>query len=74
MSKSKGNVVDPLKVCEIYGADILRLWVASSEYSIDLRFGDNIIKQITEVYRKLRNTLLRFLGLIHYLFLFYHLI
>ncbi len=60
MSKSKGNVVDPLKVCEIYGADILRLWVASSEYSIDLRFGDNIIKQITEVYRKLRNTLLRY--------------
>lgn len=60
MSKSKGNVVDPLKVCDVYGADILRLWVASSEYSIDLRFGDNIIKQITEVYRKLRNTLLRY--------------
>ncbi|MGL4950590.1 MAG: isoleucine--tRNA ligase [Mycoplasma sp.] len=60
MSKSKGNVIDPLKVCDEHGADILRLWVASSEYSSDQRFGNSIIKQISETYRKLRNTLFRY--------------
>lgn len=60
MSKSKGNTIDPMKVCEEQGADILRLWVASSEYNIDLRFGQNILKQISESYKKIRNTLLRY--------------
>lgn len=60
MSKSIGNVVDPLKIFDIYGADIFRLWVASCEYSEDQRFGENIIKQITEVYRRIRNTLFKY--------------
>lgn len=60
MSKSKGNTIDPMKVCEEQGADILRLWVASSEYNIDLRFGQNILKQVSENYKKIRNTLLRY--------------
>ena len=60
MSKSIGNVIDPLKIFDLYGADIFRLWVASCEYSEDQRFGDNIIKQITEVYRRIRNTLFKY--------------
>ena len=65
MSKSLGNVVDPLKVIEggnnkkkepAYGADVLRLWVANSDYSSDVLIGDNIIKQTFDGYRKLRNT------------------
>ncbi|MGL5205618.1 MAG: isoleucine--tRNA ligase [Metamycoplasmataceae bacterium] len=60
MSKSKGNVVDPAKIIATYGADILRLWTANSEYSNDVTIGDEIIKQNVEIYRKIRNTL-RFL-------------
>ncbi|MDE5599493.1 MAG: class I tRNA ligase family protein, partial [Ureaplasma sp.] len=60
MSKSLGNTVDPLKVFDQYGADIFRLWTASSEYTDDQRFGDNILKQISEVYRKIRNTLFKY--------------
>lgn len=60
MSKSKGNVIDPLKVCDEYGADVLRLWVANTEYSGDFKFGPIILKQTAEIYRKLRNTLLRY--------------
>ncbi|MGL6125424.1 MAG: isoleucine--tRNA ligase [Metamycoplasmataceae bacterium] len=60
MSKSKGNVVDPAKIINAYGADILRLWASNSEYSNDVTIGDNIIKQNVEIYRKIRNTL-RFL-------------
>jgi isoleucyl-tRNA synthetase len=60
MSKSLGNTVDPLKVCNSLGADILRLWVSSVDYQSDVRISDNILNQITEVYRKIRNTL-RFL-------------
>ncbi len=60
MSKSLGNTIDPIKVCNTYGADILRLWVASQEYQSDLRIGDNLLKQVSETYRKIRNTL-RFL-------------
>ena len=60
MSKSQGNVVDPNQVVNTYGADILRLWVASVDYQSDVRISDDIIKQITEQYRKIRNTL-RFL-------------
>mmetsp|Transcript_17429 Transcript_17429/g.34972 ORF Transcript_17429/g.34972 Transcript_17429/m.34972 type:complete len:1089 (-) Transcript_17429:1479-4745(-) len=65
MSKSLGNVVNPLQVIEggnnkklepAYGADVLRLWVASVDYAGDVRVGANIIKQTFESYRKLRNT------------------
>ncbi len=56
MSKSTGNVVDPEKVISEYGADILRLWVASTDYSSDMRIGQNMLKQLAEVYRNIRNT------------------
>lgn len=62
MSKSLGNTVDPNKVCNTLGADILRLWVASVDYQEDHRISDGILAQITEVYRKIRNTLRFFLG------------
>lgn len=57
MSKSIGNVIDPLKIVSRMGSDILRLWVASVEYQLDVRIGDNILKQVSETYRKLRNTI-----------------
>ncbi len=62
MSKSLGNTVDPNQVCDKLGADILRLWVASVDYQSDVRISDNILNQITEVYRKIRNTLRFLLG------------
>ncbi|WP_018132785.1 isoleucine--tRNA ligase [Effusibacillus pohliae] len=62
MSKSLGNVVDPLKVLENLGADILRLWVASVDYRSDVRVSDSILKQVAEVYRKIRNTFRYLLG------------
>ena len=62
MSKSLGNVVDPLKVINQMGADILRLWVSSADYRGDLAVSNNIIKQMTEAYRKIRNTCRFLLG------------
>ncbi|MFD2672290.1 isoleucine--tRNA ligase [Marinicrinis sediminis] len=62
MSKSLGNTVDPTKVSNQLGADILRLWVASADYQADQRISDAILKQTSEVYRKIRNTLRFFLG------------
>ncbi|TPI01840.1 isoleucine--tRNA ligase [Mycoplasma struthionis] len=62
MSKSKGNVVDPLAVCEKYGADILRLWAANSEYTGDVTIDDKILQQTVEIYRKFRNTVRFMLG------------
>jgi isoleucyl-tRNA synthetase len=56
MSKSLGNVVAPQKVISDSGADILRLWVAASDYADDLRVGPEILKTFVELYRKLRNT------------------
>ncbi|MBE0492411.1 MAG: isoleucine--tRNA ligase [Sulfurospirillum sp.] len=56
MSKSKGNVVAPDDIAKRYGVEILRLWVAMSEYSTDLKISENILKQISEQYRKIRNT------------------
>ncbi|HPF43691.1 MAG TPA: isoleucine--tRNA ligase [Syntrophomonadaceae bacterium] len=56
MSKSLGNVVDPLKMIDQMGADILRLWVSSADYRNDVSVSDNIIKQSAEAYRKIRNT------------------
>jgi len=67
MSKSLGNVTAPQDVIKDSGADILRLWVAASDYSDDLRIGKEILKTFVETYRKLRNTLRWMLGtLAHY--------
>ncbi len=60
MSKSKGNVISPDSILKEYGSEILRLWVALSDYQSDLKISQNILKQISEQYRKIRNTI-RFL-------------
>jgi isoleucyl-tRNA synthetase len=60
MSKSKGNVIVPQKVIDTLGADILRLWTASTDYSGELTISDEILKRVVESYRRIRNTL-RFL-------------
>ena len=74
MSKSLGNVVDPNKIINggnnkktepAYGADVLRLWVSSVDYSVDVPIGSNILKQLSDVYRKVRNTARYLLGNIH---------
>ena len=57
MHKSKGNGVDPIKIANVYGSDILGLWTASIDYQQDVRIGENLIKQVAEQYRKIRNTL-----------------
>ncbi len=62
MSKSLGNVVIPAEVMNKLGADILRLWVASVDYTADVRISDKIMTQIAEVYRKIRNTFRFLLG------------
>ncbi|HEY9845752.1 MAG TPA: class I tRNA ligase family protein, partial [Candidatus Caenarcaniphilales bacterium] len=74
MSKSLGNVVDPAMVIEggknqktdpPYGADVLRLWVSSVDYASDVPLGKNILKQMADVYRKIRNTARFLLGNLH---------
>ncbi|BAK17506.1 isoleucyl-tRNA synthetase [Solibacillus silvestris StLB046] len=60
MSKSLGNTIDPIKVMNQYGADIIRMWVASVDYTGDVRISMDMLKQVSETYRKVRNTL-RFL-------------
>lgn len=62
MSKSLGNGIDPQEVVDQYGADILRLWVASSDYHVDIRISKDILKQLSEAYRKIRNTARYILG------------
>ncbi len=62
MSKSLGNGISPQEVIKEYGADILRLWVLSSDYQSDVSLSKDILKQITEVYRKMRNTARYILG------------
>ena len=62
MSKSLGNVIAPQQVNERYGADILRLWVVSTDYSEDLRISDEILRHQVDSYRRLRNTLRYLLG------------
>ncbi|HKT85825.1 MAG TPA: isoleucine--tRNA ligase [Novosphingobium sp.] len=62
MSKSKGNTVNPLKVMEQYGADIIRLWALSVDYTEDHRIGDEILKGVADQYRKIRNTFRYMLG------------
>ncbi|TDI55211.1 MAG: isoleucine--tRNA ligase [Alphaproteobacteria bacterium] len=62
MSKSLGNVVAPQQISDQYGADILRLWVVASDYTEDLRIGQDILKRQADMYRRLRNTLRFVLG------------
>lgn len=62
MSKSSGNGMDPLDIVNVYGADILRLWVASVDYQEDVRIGKKLLTQMQDVYRRFRNTLRYLLG------------
>ena len=62
MSKSVGNTVVPADVIKVYGADILRLWCASVDYREDVKISDNILKQMAEAYRRVRNTARYILG------------
>ena len=56
MSKSLGNGIDPMDIVKEYGSDVLRLWVSSVEYTSDVRISKDILKQLSEIYRKIRNT------------------
>ena len=62
MSKSKGNGIAPQEVIDKYGADVLRLWVASTDYSVDVSIGDNILQRTSDAYRRFRNTFRFLLG------------
>lgn len=62
MSKSLGNGIDPKEVIDKYGADVLRLWVASTDYSVDVSISDNILKRASDAYRRFRNTFRFLLG------------
>ena len=65
MSKSLGNTIAPKEVCDEFGADILRLWVASTDYRNDVRISKNILKSLSETYRRIRNTARFLLGNLH---------
>ncbi|HPX10717.1 MAG TPA: class I tRNA ligase family protein, partial [Syntrophales bacterium] len=56
MSKSTGNVVDPQEMVDRFGAEILRLWVAAEDYTVDIRISDEIVKRLIDAYRRIRNT------------------
>ena len=62
MSKSQGNVIDPVKVIEEYGADIFRLWCVTVDFKADMRIGKELLKQVSDSYRKIRNTFRFILG------------
>jgi isoleucyl-tRNA synthetase len=62
MSKSKGNGIDPLKMFNLFGADVMRLWAASIDYQSDVRASEDIFKGTAEIYRKIRNTFRFMLG------------
>ena len=62
MSKSKGNVIEPQKVIKTLGADILRLWIASTDYRAEMSLSDEILRRMTDSYRRIRNTARYFLG------------
>ena len=61
MSKSSGNGIDPMEVCNELGADVLRIWVASSDYLEDVKISKEILSQSAEIYRRIRNTLFKFI-------------
>jgi isoleucyl-tRNA synthetase len=65
MSKSRGNVIEPEKILHKYGADLLRLWTASVDFTEDVRLSDTILDRLVEAYRKLRNTFRYALGNLH---------
>ncbi len=65
MSKSLGNVVAPEKVIQKFGAEVLRLWVATQDYRNDTRVGDQILQQVSDAYRRIRNTARYILGNLH---------
>jgi isoleucyl-tRNA synthetase len=65
MSKSRGNAISPEEVINKYGAEILRLWVASEDYRADIRLSQEILDRLTEAYRRLRNTFRYLLGNLH---------
>ncbi len=65
MSKSLGNVIDPLKIIKNSGAEILRLWVAYVDYGQDMNISDEIFQRVTETYRRVRNTMRFMLGNLH---------
>ena len=65
MSKSLGNGIEPEEIVKKYGADMLRLWVASVDFTEDVRLSDTILKRLSEAYRKLRNTFRYLLGNLH---------
>src|ERR1700681_321516 len=56
MSKSLGNAIEPAEICAKWGADLLRLWVASQEYQADVKMSERVMTQLSEAYRKIRNT------------------
>lgn len=62
MSKSMGNVIDPQDLVDQYGAEILRLWVAAEDYTVDIRISDEILKRLVDAYRRIRNTSRYILG------------
>jgi isoleucyl-tRNA synthetase len=62
MSKSLGNVMLPTEICDKWGADLLRLWVGSQEYQADVKMSDRVMTQLSEAYRKIRNTVRFALG------------
>jgi isoleucyl-tRNA synthetase len=62
MSKSVGNVIDSQQIIDQYGAEILRLWVAAEDYTMDIRISDEILKRLVEAYRRIRNTSRYILG------------
>ena len=65
MSKSLGNGMEPAEVVNYYGADVLRLWAASCDYHSDIRISNELLKQLSEAYRKIRNTARYILGNLH---------
>lgn len=65
MSKSVGNVIDSQEIIDNYGAEILRLWVAAEDYTMDIRISDEILKRLVEAYRRIRNTSRYILGNIY---------
>ena len=65
MHKSKGNVVDPLAIVDSYGADVVRWWTVSQDFMSDTRCGDNLLKQVGDMYRRVRNTFRFLLNNLH---------